>query len=193
MRSLERSLRLLRAPLLARVLLLALPVVLSGCDVDPEPDATDTIVAAQVVLSDADSGEVLERFCTHTIPEIHVTAGQRVKLQVNYEEVVREESITQEPCNPEDDISRSPRERVIALHCFSGLDEFSPAELISIDTSPANAPVDGDFAEASGYEYVLEVKGNGGVFLRLTPECGYEADDESWIARFLAPGEDAGP
>ena len=161
----------------------------AGClnlNVDPEDHGPETITALQWELHDASTNQLLDKGCADGTPEAHVAKGQRVKLRLMYEDVTRKASVTDQPCKTEDDLSRKPTEHVQAPRCRLELATPNAAELVSFDTLPANAPVDGDYAAASGYEYVLDVYGTGTVQQNISPQCSGGLKLTTLI-RILAP------
>jgi hypothetical protein len=93
-----------------------------------------------------------------------------------YEVVTRSPSQTENLCSTEGDLSRRPASGVLARECYLDLISPRPAELVSMNTVPPNAPpVPEQGAQAQGYEYVLEVSGTGLVQQYLAPECNRPA------------------
>jgi hypothetical protein len=161
----------------------------AGClnlNVDPEDHPPETITALQWELRDAETDQLLEKGCAEGTPEAHVAKGQRVKLRLIYEDVKRKASETGEPCKTDSDLSRKPTDQVLAPRCRVEFATPNAADLVSFDTVPANAPVDGDYAAASGYDYVLDVYGTGTVEQNISPQCSGGLKTTT-LVRILAP------
>lgn len=172
-----------------RVLLLASLGVATcvGClslDVDPQGQAPVSLSAVQWEASDADSETLLEKGCAHGRPTVHAKAGQRVRLELRFETVKRRAGLTNDACDTGDDLSRKAQTEVLAPTCYEDFVPAGPARLISFETIPAGAAVEGSFAKASGYSYVFEASRSGKVQHRYAPGCS-GVDDSETVAELI--------
>jgi hypothetical protein len=168
--------------------LLAIGVVsCAGCEIDSQGDGPLTISALQWTAKDVESGESIAEGCTAGTPEVRVAPGQRIELRLEYEAVKRPAGMSSDPCSTAQDLSRKPATKVLALRCRTDLVTTTAAALVSLESVPPGAPeVDDHWAEASGYSYVLDVKGTGLVRQQLDPSCD-QAYDRVPVVEILAP------